>query len=67
MKLPKIGLVKFAKSRFTRSAGFQNLRHASRTIKAIETIHSLYKQRRSPQIDSAFSTYNELQQLLATS
>ncbi|EJR95926.1 hypothetical protein IKO_05609 [Bacillus cereus VDM034] len=52
---------------FVKSAGFQNLRHASRTIKGIETIHALYKQRRSLQRDSAFSTYNELQQLLATS
>ncbi|MBC6976050.1 IS6 family transposase, partial [Bacillus sp. Xin] len=55
------------KRRFSKSAGFQNLRHASRTIKGIETIHALYKQRRSLQRDSAFSTYNELQQLLATS
>lgn len=55
------------KQRFAKSAGFQNLRHASRTIKGIETIHALYKQRRSLQRDSAFSTYNELQQLLATS
>ncbi|WP_153019600.1 DDE-type integrase/transposase/recombinase, partial [Bacillus gaemokensis] len=37
------------KRRFAKSAGFQNLRHASRTIKGIETIHSLYKQRRSLQ------------------
>ncbi|MED0993440.1 IS6 family transposase, partial [Bacillus nitratireducens] len=50
-----------------KSAGFQNHRHASRTIKGIETIHALYKQRRNLQRDSAFSTYNELQQLLATS
>ncbi len=55
------------KRRFAKSAGFQNLRHASRTIKGIETIHALYKQRRSLQRNSAFSTYNELQQLLATS
>ncbi|KWU54876.1 transposase [Bacillus mycoides] len=55
------------KRRFAKSAGFQNLRHASRTIKGIETIHALYKQRRSLQRDSAFSMYNELQQLLATS
>ncbi|MGF1437463.1 IS6 family transposase [Bacillus thuringiensis] len=55
------------KRRFAKSAGFQNLRHASRTIKGIETIHALYKQRRSFQRNSAFSTYNELQQLLATS
>ncbi|MGN7198514.1 IS6 family transposase, partial [Bacillus mycoides] len=33
----------------------------------IETIHALYKQRRSLQRDSAFSTYNRLQQLLANS
>ncbi|PGR90127.1 IS6 family transposase, partial [Bacillus pseudomycoides] len=55
------------KRHFAKSAGFQSLRHASRTIKGIETIHALYKQRRSFQRDSAFSTYNELQQLLATS
>ncbi|MFS8355144.1 IS6 family transposase (plasmid) [Bacillus nitratireducens] len=55
------------KRRFVKSSGFPNLRHASRTIKGIETIHALYKQRRSLQRDSAFSTYNELQQLLATS
>ena len=55
------------KQRFSKSTGFQNLQHASRTIKGIETIHALYKQRRSLQKDSAFSTYNELQQLLATS
>ncbi|PEB81150.1 IS6 family transposase [Bacillus cereus] len=55
------------KLHFVKSSGFQNLRHASRTIKGIETIHALYKQRRSLQRDSAFSTYNELQQLLATS
>ncbi|ARV91141.1 IS6 family transposase [Bacillus thuringiensis serovar roskildiensis] len=55
------------KRRFARSAGFQNLRHASRTIKGIETIFVLYKKRRSLQRESAFSTYNELQQLLAIS
>ncbi|WP_152630535.1 DDE-type integrase/transposase/recombinase, partial [Bacillus mycoides] len=42
------------KRRFVKSSGFQNLRHASRTIKGIETIHALYKQRRSLQRDSAF-------------
>ena len=52
------------KRRFASSSGFQNLRHASRTIKGIETIHALYKQRRSLQIGSAFSVYNELQELL---
>lgn len=31
------------KKRFAKSAGFQNLRHASRTIKGIEIIHALYK------------------------
>ncbi|RWS38324.1 hypothetical protein EKA14_27535 [Bacillus mycoides] len=31
------------------------------------TIHALYKQKRSLQRGFAFSTYNELQQLLATS
>ncbi|MEH7219984.1 DDE-type integrase/transposase/recombinase, partial [Bacillus toyonensis] len=55
------------KRRFAKSAGFRTLRHASRTIKGIETIHALYKQRRSLQKDSAFSTYKELHQLLATS
>ncbi|MGE7868547.1 IS6 family transposase [Bacillus paramycoides] len=54
------------KRRFAKSSGFQNLCHASR-IKGIETIHQLYKQRRSLQRDPAFSTYNELQQILATS
>lgn len=42
------------KRRFSKSAGFQNLRHASRTLKGIEVIHALYKQKRS------------LQQLLTT-
>ncbi|WP_305927787.1 IS6 family transposase [Bacillus mycoides] len=51
--------------RFARSSGFQSLRHASRTIKGIETIHALYKQKRSlQQLNFVFSTYNELQQLL---
>lgn len=31
--------------------------------KRIETIHALYKQRRSLQTDSAFSMYHELQKL----
>ncbi|PFZ10485.1 IS6 family transposase [Bacillus pseudomycoides] len=52
------------KRRFAKSAGFQNLRHASRTIKGIETIHALYKQKRSlQQSNFVFSTYNKLQQL----
>ncbi|OUB62846.1 IS6 family transposase, partial [Bacillus thuringiensis] len=54
------------KRRFAKSSGFQNIRHASRTIKGIETIQALYKQRRSLESDSVFSAYNELQQLLAT-
>ncbi|HDR7648368.1 TPA: IS6 family transposase, partial [Bacillus mycoides] len=44
---------------------FQNLRHASRTIKGIETIQAIYKQRRSLESDSVFSVYKELQQLVA--
>ncbi|PFY30941.1 IS6 family transposase, partial [Bacillus toyonensis] len=31
------------KRRFVKSAGFQTLRHASRTIKGIETIQAIYK------------------------
>ncbi|MEC5308375.1 MULTISPECIES: IS6 family transposase [Bacillus cereus group] len=54
------------KRRFVKSAGFQTLRHASRTIKGIETIQAIYKQRRNLQTDFAFSVYNELQQLMAT-
>ncbi|HEK9103841.1 IS6 family transposase [Bacillus pfraonensis] len=45
---------------FSKSAGFQNLRHASRTLKGIETIHALYKRNRSLGSDFGFSTYNEL-------
>lgn len=52
---------------FLKSIGFQNLRHASRTIKGNGTIHALYKQRRSLQKGSAFSVSNELQQLLTAS
>ncbi|MGR5993055.1 IS6 family transposase [Bacillus cereus] len=54
------------KHRFAQFSGFQSIRHASRTIKGIETIHALYKQRRSLQSDSVFSAYNELQQLFKT-
>ncbi|PEB77891.1 IS6 family transposase, partial [Bacillus cereus] len=53
------------KRRFAKSAGFRNLRHASRTIKGIETIQAIYKQRRSLESDSVFSVYKELQQLVA--
>ncbi|MED1382634.1 IS6 family transposase, partial [Bacillus mycoides] len=50
-----------------KSAGFQSLRHASRTIKGIETIQAIYKKKRSLyQPNFVFSTSNELQQLLAT-
>ena len=52
---------------FAKSSGFQTLRHASRTIKGIKTVHALYKQRRSLQSDFVFSTYNELQKLLTDS
>ncbi|MGK8429821.1 IS6 family transposase [Bacillus cereus] len=48
---------------FVKSAGFQNLRHASRTLKRIETIHAIYKQKRSHFPDFSFSTYKELQKL----
>ncbi|MEB9696921.1 DDE-type integrase/transposase/recombinase, partial [Bacillus cereus] len=47
------------KRRFVKSAGFQTLRHASRTIKGIKTIQAIYKQRRNHQTDFAFSVYNE--------
>ncbi|MBK5431451.1 IS6 family transposase [Bacillus sp. TH25] len=53
------------KRRFAKSTGFQSLRHASRTLKGIETVHALYKRKRSlQQPNFVFSTYNELQQLL---
>ncbi|KFM95047.1 IS6 family transposase [Bacillus clarus] len=53
------------KRRFAKSIGFQSLRHTSRTLKGIETVHALYKQKRSlQQPNFVFSTYNELQQLL---
>ncbi len=51
------------KRRFVKSSGFQTLRHASRTLKGIETIHAIYKQKRSHIQDFSFSTYKELQQL----
>ena len=54
------------KRRFVKSAGFQTLRHASRTIKGIEMIQAIYKQRRNFQTNFAFSVYNELQKLVAT-
>ncbi|PHF99623.1 IS6 family transposase, partial [Bacillus toyonensis] len=54
------------KRRFVKSAGFQSLRHASRTIKGIETIPAIYKQRRNFQTNFVFSVYNELQKLVVT-
>ena len=57
---------KHIKRRFVKSAGFQNLRHASRTLKEIETIHAIYKQKRSHMPDFSFSMYKELQQLFRT-
>ncbi len=54
-----------AKRRFAKSGGFQSIRHASRTLKGIETVHALYKRKRSlQQSNFVFSTYNELHQLL---
>ncbi|MES1050035.1 IS6 family transposase [Bacillus thuringiensis] len=53
------------KQRFAKSSGFQSIRHASRTIKGIETIQAIYKQKRSLELDSVFSAYNELQKLVA--
>ncbi|MBJ8026302.1 DDE-type integrase/transposase/recombinase, partial [Bacillus cereus] len=38
---------RYVKRRFAKSSGFQSIRHASRTIKGIETIQAIYKQRRS--------------------
>ncbi|MGG5737361.1 DDE-type integrase/transposase/recombinase [Bacillus cereus group sp. IBL03679] len=51
------------KRRFAKSAGFQNFRHASRTIKGIETVHALYKENRRFTSSSCFSTCSELQKL----
>lgn len=52
------------KRRFAKSSGFQSIRHASRTIKGIETIQAIYKRKRSlKQPNFVFSTYKELQQL----
>ncbi|MES5913241.1 IS6 family transposase [Bacillus cereus group sp. FL70] len=56
---------RYVKRRFAKSSGFRSIRHASRTIKGIETIQALYKQRRSLELDSVFSAFNELQKLVA--
>uniref|UniRef100_UPI0030F68BBA hypothetical protein n=1 Tax=Bacillus sp. FSL K6-0067 TaxID=2921412 RepID=UPI0030F68BBA len=55
------------KRRFVKSAGFQNLRHAARTLKGLKTIHAIYKQKRSYIPYFSFSTYKELQQLFRNS
>ncbi|EJR94499.1 hypothetical protein IKM_05549 [Bacillus mycoides] len=52
------------KRHFAKSSGFQNIRHASRTIKRIDTLHVLYKQKRSLSQDSVFSAYQKLQELM---
>ncbi|WP_081631307.1 MULTISPECIES: IS6 family transposase [Bacillus] len=57
---------KHVKRRFIKFSGFQSIRHASRTIKRTETIHDIYKQKRSHIPDFSFSTYKELQQLFRT-
>ncbi|TKI80458.1 IS6 family transposase, partial [Bacillus mycoides] len=50
---------------FAKSIGFQSIRHDSRTLKGIVTVHALYNRTRSLQQPSfVFSTYNELHQLL---
>lgn len=51
------------KRHFSKSAGFQSLRHASRTIKGIKTINALDKRNRNLSADFGFSTYNELQNI----
>ncbi|MEC2867322.1 IS6 family transposase [Bacillus bombysepticus] len=48
------------KRRFAKFAGFQNLRHASRTLKGIETIHALYQRNQNLNPNFDFSTYDEL-------
>lgn len=54
------------KRRFVKSAGLQTLRHASRTIKGIEMIQAIYKQRRNLQTNFAFSVCNEFPKLVDT-
>ncbi|MHA2890495.1 IS6 family transposase [Bacillus cereus] len=54
---------KHIKRRFTKSVGFQSIRHASRTLKGIETVHALYKKNRSLKPGFCFSTCSELQKL----
>nr|WP_257230191.1 IS6 family transposase [Bacillus paranthracis] len=54
------------KRRLVKSAGFQNLRHAFRTLKGIETIYAIIRKKRSQIPDFSFSTYKELQGLFRT-
>ena len=44
------------KRRFIKSSGFQSIRHASRTIKGIETLHAIYKQKRSHILKKALAS-----------
>ncbi|WP_414979060.1 IS6 family transposase [Bacillus sp. (in: firmicutes)] len=54
---------KYIKRRLAKSEGFQSIRHASRTLKGIETVHALYKKNRSLKPGFCFSAYSELQKL----
>lgn len=47
-------LLRHFQRHFVNSAGFKNPRHASRTLKGIETIHVIYKQKRSHMPDFSF-------------
>ncbi|WP_255292286.1 IS6 family transposase [Bacillus cereus] len=48
------------KRRFVKSSRFQSIRHASRTLKGIETIHAIYKRKRSHIPKFFFWTYKKL-------
>lgn len=62
---PNIELTsRLIKRRFVKSTGFQSLRHASLTIKGMETVYVLYKQNRNLRQGFGFSTYDELRSLL---
>lgn len=53
---------RYIKRCFVKSVGFQNLRYTSRTLKGIEIVNALYKQKRSLQQQNfVFPTYHELQ------
>lgn len=51
---------------FSKPSEFHSIRHASRMLKGIETIHAIYKRDRSLQPNCVFSTYKELHKLLVT-